>query len=128
MILSFSKYPSGCLMYTSSSSVTLAGSYFRTQHAYLLFLPFSANTFFTIFCSSTKNALTILCLTQFAHLDPPYARATVFSLFLQFLNSGLLMCLIPGKEILQSPHTAPFLLFFIYWPAYLPPVNLRKGI
>ena len=38
----------------------------------------SFNTFFTIFCSSIKNARTIRSRTQLPHLEPPYARCTVF--------------------------------------------------
>jgi hypothetical protein len=50
---------------------------------HLYFLPpfFSCesfNTFFTIFCSSIKNARTILSRTQLLHREPPYARDTVF--------------------------------------------------
>ena len=43
----------------------------------LCFPSVSLSTFFTIFCSSIKNALTIRSLTQLLHLDPPYARCTV---------------------------------------------------
>jgi hypothetical protein len=46
----------------------------REEIVYLLFLPlasFSASTFFTIFASSIRNALRILCLTQPAQLRPP---------------------------------------------------------
>lgn len=48
---------------------------------YLLFFSLwvcSLRTFLTIFCSSIRNARTILSLTQLAHLEPPYARWTVF--------------------------------------------------
>ena len=38
----------------------------------------SLRTFFTIFCSSIRNARTIRSLTQFAHLEPPYALDTDF--------------------------------------------------
>ena len=38
----------------------------------------SLSTFFTTFCSSIKNARTTLSFTQFEHLEPPYARWTVF--------------------------------------------------
>lgn len=38
----------------------------------------SLSTFFTIFCSSIKKARTMRSRTQLAHLDPPYARWTVF--------------------------------------------------
>ncbi len=38
----------------------------------------SFRTFFTIFCSSIKNALTIRSRTQFPHRLPPYALRTDF--------------------------------------------------
>ena len=62
---------------------------------------FSANTFLTIFCSSIKNALTILCLTHPAHRFPPYALEMLLSFPLAVLNALRLMCLIPGKRVLQ---------------------------
>lgn len=39
--------------------------------AYFFFCWLSLSTFFTIFCSSIKNARTTLSFTQFAHLEPP---------------------------------------------------------
>lgn len=39
--------------------------------SFLAFFNFSANTFFEIFCSSIRKALTILARTQVWHLDPP---------------------------------------------------------
>ncbi len=45
---------------------------------YRFFCCVSLSTFFTIFCSSIRNALTIRSFTQFEHRDPPYARWTVF--------------------------------------------------
>lgn len=50
-------------------------------HFYFLPVFFSCesfNTFLTIFCSSIKNARTILSRTQLLHREPPYARETVF--------------------------------------------------
>jgi len=44
----------------------------------LSFSSLSLRTFFTIFCSSIKNARTTLSFTQLPHRDPPYARWTVF--------------------------------------------------
>ena len=38
----------------------------------------SLRTFLTIFCSSIRKARTILSRTQLPHLEPPYARCTVF--------------------------------------------------
>jgi hypothetical protein len=38
----------------------------------------SLRTFLTIFCSSIRKARTILSRTQLPHLEPPYARWTVF--------------------------------------------------
>ena len=38
----------------------------------------SFSTFLTIFCSSMRKARTIRSRTQLAHLEPPYARWTVF--------------------------------------------------
>lgn len=38
----------------------------------------SFSTFLTIFCSSIRKARTILSRTQLPHLEPPYARWTVF--------------------------------------------------
>ena len=57
-------------------------SLFSPPTSLYFFPPFfscvSFNTFFTIFCSSIKNARTILSRTQLPHLDPPYALRTVF--------------------------------------------------
>lgn len=39
--------------------------------AYFFFCWLSLSTFFTIFCSSIRNARTTLSFTQFAHLEPP---------------------------------------------------------
>lgn len=38
----------------------------------------SFRTFLTIFCSSIRKALTMRSRTQLPHLEPPYARWTVF--------------------------------------------------
>ena len=61
------------LINPSSSNI-----YLPELSIYRPFAWFSLSTFFTIFCSSIRNALTTLSLTQFEHLDPPYARWTVF--------------------------------------------------
>jgi len=64
----------------SNHGSTQLATDFPPYHAqsYFFFARFSLSTFFTIFCSSIKNALVILSFTQFEHLDPPYARWTVF--------------------------------------------------
>lgn len=50
-------------------SVNLSSMY--ANPAQRFFAWFSLSTFFTIFCSSIKNALTTRSFTQFAHLEPP---------------------------------------------------------
>ena len=42
-----------------------------TAASYRFFCWLSLSTFFTIFCSSIRNARTTLSLTQFEHLEPP---------------------------------------------------------
>ena len=54
------------------------------------------STFFTIFCSSMRNARTTRDLTQLAQREPPYARATVRWRLATFLKAIGRMCLICG--------------------------------
>ena len=91
-------------------------------------------TFFTILASSTKNARRILSdkrlrqvdnqianrdsyrdLTQSPHLEPPYARCTVFwrleiVAYLRGRSAGT-----PGRAIPQSPHLGAEAGFLRWW-------------
>ena len=79
------------------------------------------NTRTTIFCSSMRKALTILCLTHLWHLDPPYALVTVFNLLVIDCSSRGLAGVIPCNFTLQSPHTGIDPNFFVYRYTNLPP-------
>lgn len=52
----------------------------RTKFVYFFFSAWlcSFSTFLTIFCSSMRKARTMRSRTQLPHLEPPYARWTVF--------------------------------------------------
>lgn len=118
---------------------------------YRFFCCVSLSTFFTIFCSSIKNALTTRSFTQFEHRDPPYARWTVFFgreivaysrgrragicnskaasveliqvLQVTVLHAGKTWkaVLTPGSLIPQSPHFGGLPFFLMCWYRNFPP-------
>lgn len=66
-------------------------------------------------CSSIKKALMTLSCTQFAHLEPPYARCTVF-FGLEILAYSLgRRAGIPGRAVPQSPHFGDLPNFLRCW-------------
>jgi len=79
------------------------------------------NTRTTNFCSSIKNARTILSRTALAHKTPPYGLDTVLFLLDKVFNLCGRTALIPLNGVPKSPHfgTVPF--FLVYKYTSLPP-------
>ena len=75
----------------------------------------------TNFCSSIRNALTILDRTHFAHRDPPYARETVFLVFERVAKTFGRTDFTPRNFSLQSPHLGVVPAFLVCKYTNLPP-------
>jgi len=72
-------------------------------------------TFFTILASSTRKARMMRDLTQSPHLEPPYARRTVFTRFETVAYWRGRRAGMPGREMPQSPHLGDVPGFLMWW-------------
>lgn len=96
-------------------------SLFKAHGLYFFEPSFAFMTRTTIFCSSMRNALTILFLTHWWHLEPPYDLETFLCRLDMDIHLMGLAGVIPFNFLLQSPHFGVVPNFLTYKQTSLPP-------